>query len=196
MASVDDVKRLGRAVVFVHQHDYKIVDRQVRAEVEALLLTGNAMDFAARLKGHRDTVVLTREIVEKYAVFAGLGVRELTAVLPALKHADILDYTMDSEGKVSHIEEYVGVSASVVEQTVKLLNELGPQRSDLAFLHSVEVGAIAPLSTTNHLEQIIARGFTDYEAKRALVLAKAVGIIQSAPSKELNKDVEGYSRSS
>lgn len=46
----DEVKRLGRAVVFVHQHDHKITDPLVRAEVEVLLLTGKAMDLAARLK--------------------------------------------------------------------------------------------------------------------------------------------------
>ncbi len=83
----DEGKRLGRAVVFVHQHDHKITDPLVRAEVEILLLTGKAMDFAARLKGHQSLVVLTHELVVSYAKHAGLGGLELTnTVLPALKN--------------------------------------------------------------------------------------------------------------
>jgi hypothetical protein len=184
----DEVKRLGRAVVFVHQHDHKITDPLVRAEVEILLLTGKAMDFAARLKGHQSLVVLTHKLVVSYAKHAGLGGLELTnTVLPALKNAGLIDYHIDAANRISKLEEYVGVSATVTEQTVALLDSLGPQRSDLAFLHSVEIGAIAPLAASQHLDQIVRRGFTEQEAEEALRLARAVGLNLDAPSDDLNE---------
>lgn len=115
----DDAKRLGRAVVFVHQHDAQIVSPQLRAEIEILLLTGRAMDFAARIKGHEQLVALTHELVHGYGKYAGLGGYELiNTVLPKLKAADLIDYRLDNQGRIVAMEEFVGVSASVIEQTV------------------------------------------------------------------------------
>ena len=48
----DRDRRLGRAVLFVHQQDGLVADRLVRAEFETLFLAGRAMDFAARLREH------------------------------------------------------------------------------------------------------------------------------------------------
>ncbi len=176
--------------MFVHQHDQKITDPLVRAEVEILLLTGKAMDFAARLKGHQSLVTLTHELVHRYARYAGLGGLELTnTVLPALKRANLVDYALDAQGRILRLDEFVGVSATVTEQTVELLNSLSPRRSDLAFLHSVEVGAIAPLAQSQHLQEVVKRGFTDLEAEEALRLARAVGLNLTASSTELNESV-------
>lgn len=186
----DDTKRLGRAVVFVHQHDQKITDHHVRAEIEVLLLTGKAMDFAARLKGHQAIFPLTHELVQQYAKFAGLGFLELSnTVLPALKRAGLIDYSLSDQGRIVGLDEYIGVSATVTEQTVQLLNVLMPQRSDLAFLHSVEVAAIAPLAESDHLQEVVSRGFSEAEAASALTLAKAVGLNLTVPSAELNERV-------
>ncbi|MDN4517113.1 hypothetical protein QYF68_04650 [Mycolicibacterium austroafricanum] len=172
----EEAKRLGRAVVFVHQHDAHITNPQLRAEIEILLLTGRAMDFAARIKGHEQLVGLTHELVHQYAKYAGLGGFELTnTVLPKLKAADLIDYRVDSQGRIVAMEEFVGVSASVIEQTVAVLDSLAPSRTDLAVLHSVEIGAIAPLAESQHLEQIVKRGFTDQEAGRALTVTRAIG---------------------
>ncbi|MFF2677665.1 hypothetical protein ACFVRT_13900 [Arthrobacter koreensis] len=186
----DEAKRLGRAVVFVHQHGHKITDPHVRAEIETLLLTGKAMDFAARLKGHQTFLSLTHELIQRYARFAGLGSLELSnTVLPSLKQAGLVDYSLNAQGKILGMDEYIGVSGTVAEQTVRLLNVLSPQKSDLAFLHSVEIGAIAPLAESAHLQQIVRRGFDDAEAASALKLARAVGINLSVPSAELNEAV-------
>jgi hypothetical protein len=190
VTSTDDVKRLGRAIAFVHQHDRKITAPHIRAKIEVLLLTGKAMDFAVRLQGHHDLLPLSGPVVMKYASFAGLGSIELrNTVLPALKQAGIIDYALDTQGEVLRVDEYVGVSASVVEQTVQLLNQLGPQHSDLAFLHSVEVAAIAPLTKSQHLSEVVRRGFTDAETASALQLGEAVGITQSVDSTELGEQV-------
>lgn len=190
MANSDDSRRLGRAIIFVHQHDSRIQDPFVRAEVETLLLTGRAMDFAARLRGHGRLVVLTDELVRRYAGLAGIGQRELVStVLPSLKDANLVDYRVTEAGQISDLQEFVGVSATVTEQTVSLLRSLNPTRSDLAFLHSVEIGAVAPLTAADHLEQLSSRGYTDEEATRALKLAKAVGLNLTAHSTAMNEDV-------
>jgi len=189
--TADNVKRLGRAIVFVHQHSHKIAEPGARAEVEILLLTGRAMDFATRLKGHQQFVGLTHDLVHGYAKYAGLGALELTnTVLPALKKANLIEYTLHSNGTtINHIEEYVGVSGSVVEQTVALLDVLQPTRGDLALLHSVEIGAIAPLAESQHLQQLVGRGYSDIEAYNALRLARAVGLNLAVPSADLNEPV-------
>ena len=71
-------------MVIVHQHDGRILEPLVRAEVEILLLTGKAMDFATRLRGHGTIVTLTHELILRYAAYAGIGQHELVAtVLPA-----------------------------------------------------------------------------------------------------------------
>ncbi|WP_396911309.1 hypothetical protein [Mycolicibacterium sp.] len=186
----DEAKRLGRAVVFVHQHESQITQPHLRAEIETLLLTGRAMDFAARIKGHGELVVLTHDLIHQYAKYAGLGNRELNdTVLPKLKAADLIDYRRDGQGRIVAMEEFVGVSAAVIEQTVTLLNSLSPSRTDLAVLHSVEIGAIAPLAESQHLEQVVQRGFTDQEAHRALTMTRAIGINLAVESKELNEQV-------
>ncbi|MET8763088.1 hypothetical protein [Lentzea sp. NPDC004782] len=187
---MDEVKRLGRAIAFVHQHEPNVTSPFVKAEIEILLLTGRAMDFAARLKGYNSFIRLPSEMVFQFAQFAGLGRHELQqVVLPALKRANIVDYTVDQDGNVSELEEYVGVSASLLEQTVVLFESLNPTRSDRAFLNSVELGAIAPLARTEHLERISRRGFSSEEAERALTVTRAVGINQALLSAELNEDV-------
>jgi hypothetical protein len=114
--------------VFVHQHDRKITDPLARAEVEVLLLTGRAMDFAGRLKGHHALVPLTHELVHQYAKYAGFGAVELhSTVLPALQRAGLIAYDLDPQGRIVRFQEFVGVSATVTEQTVRLLNSLSPQ---------------------------------------------------------------------
>ncbi|GID29141.1 hypothetical protein [Paractinoplanes brasiliensis] len=189
-AQQDQVKRLGRAVVFVHQHDHKITDPLVRSQIEVLLITGRAMDLAARLRGHQDFVPLTHELVVGYAGYASIGTLELfTIVLPALKNANLIDYRVDTTGHIIGLDEYVGVSATLTEQTVQVLNVLKPSRAGLAFLHSVEVGAIAPLAESQHLQEIVKRGFTDVEATEALRLTRAAKLNLTTPSADLNEKV-------
>lgn len=188
---LDETKRIGRSVLFVHQHESRITNNPlIRAEIEILLLTGRAMDFAARLKGHQEFAPLTHELAHQYALYAGIGGLELmNTVLPALKRADLIDYQLSTDGRIVRLDEFVGITASVTEQTVRLLNVLSPRRSDLAFLHSVEIGALAPLAESQHLQEIVKRGFSDAEANEALRLAKAVKINMTVPSDELREAV-------
>jgi hypothetical protein len=146
--SPDRNARLGRALVYLHQQDSLISAPLVRAQLEKLLLAGRAMDFAARLRGHGRG--LTGTLAQQYAAHAGIGLLELRAqVLPALQKAGVITYQTD-DSMITHIEEYVGVSGSVVAQAMAVLDALGPSAADHAVLHSVEIACWAPLASSQH----------------------------------------------
>lgn len=185
----DDVtkKRLGRAVLFILQQAPVITDNLVRADIDTILLTGHAMDFAARLQGYG--VTASPAIATEYARLAGLTARELRQVLPVLKAADVIDYQEEPHGGIAFIEEYVGLTATVIEQTYRVLYALGPSDGELGMLHSVEIAAWAPLTESQHLQQVTRRGLVDRAAKQGLKLALAAGINQRIWSPTLNEHV-------
>jgi hypothetical protein len=133
------------------------------------LLTGQAMDFAARLQGYGSTA--TPELAKGYARLAGLNARTLDQVLPVLKAADVIDYKLAADGGLRHIEEYVGITAPVIEQTYRVLYLLRPADAEVALLHSVEIASWAPLTELQHLQQVTQRGLTDRAAGEGLRLA-------------------------
>ena len=78
------------------------------------------MDFAARLKDF-STAGLTPAVVEDFAKMAGIGPASLlTHILPVLKRADVIDYTTEDAALVA-IEEYVGITGTLVEQAYQRL---------------------------------------------------------------------------
>lgn len=161
----------------------------VSTDIEALLLAGKAMDFAARLKDFT-TANLTWAVVTGFARAAHIGQLTLTSqVLPALKRADVVDYTESSDDSVIGVEEYVGVTGTLVEQAVGVLKALNPTQAELALLHSVELASWAPLTESQHLQQLTRRGFGDEEARRGLRLALGAGVNQRVLSKDVNEDV-------
>jgi hypothetical protein len=181
-------KRLGRAVVFVHEHDQGQIQQHVAAEVEALLTAGRAMDFAARLKSF-GSAQLTPSVVTEFAKQAGLGSNALLqVVLPALQAADVVSYT-ESGGHLIGMEEYVGITGTLVQQALGALHALGPSAAELALLHSVEIASWAPLTETQHLEQLATRGFDDETAAQGYRLARSIGVNKRVRSADLNEYV-------
>ena len=180
-------KRLGRAVLFILQQAPVITDNLVRADIDTILLTGQAMDFAARLQGYGATA--TPDLARSYARLAGLNARTLDQVLPVLKAADVIDYQLAADGSLYRIEEYVGVTAPVIEQTYRVLSRLRPADAEIALLHSVEIAAWAPLTEAQHLQQVTQRGLTDRAAEEGLRLALAAGINKRIRSSDLNENV-------
>ena len=181
-------RRLGRSVVFVHQHDTGHISQEVAVEVEALLAAGRAMDFAARLKDF-GTARLTAPVITEFAKQAGIGERALIRdILPALKVADVVDYTA-SEGHLVGLEEFVGVTGALVEQAVRVLEALKPSQGELALLHSVEIASWAPLTESQHLDQLAKRGFEDKVAAHGYRLARALGVNKRVLSTDLNEQV-------
>ncbi len=181
-------RRLGRAVVFVHEHDTGQIPRPVTVEVEALLMAGKAMDLAARLKNF-SSPQLTPAVVTEFAKQSGIGQRELLqSALPALKQADVIGYTSNN-GQLSGIEEFVGVTGSLVEQALRVMHALNPSAAELALLHSVEIASWAPLTESQHLEQLTRRGFDDTTAAHGYRLALAIGVNKRVRATDLNEDV-------
>lgn len=183
----DRDRRLGRSIVFVHQQDPQIPNGIVRAELEGLLLAGRSMDFAARIKEYGNDCPPTR--ASQFAKLAGIGRNELiNTVLPALQKANIVSYAHDG-AELTWIEEYVGVSAPMLNQAVRVFEALGATNNQLAVLHSVEVASWAPLSRSQHLDQLVSRGFTATEAEAGLQYALAIEANSKVASQALSEDV-------
>jgi hypothetical protein len=184
--------RLGRAVIYVHQQEDAGVPRLVRSQLEVLFLAGRAMDFAARLQGYSNgtnPAGLTPELALNYAQHAGLGQLELIrSALPALKRANVVAYAA-SNGKLAFIEEYVGVTGTVIDQTMCVLEALHPTDAERAVLHSVEIASWVPLTRSQHLEQLTRRGFDGHLAESGLTLALAAGVNSQVTSPELREQV-------
>ena len=158
------------------------------AEIEPLLLAGKAMDFAARLKDFEPSQ-LTREVVENFAKTSGIGpVSLLTHILPVLKRADVVDYTSSGDDLIG-IEEYVGLSGTLVEQAYLILMKLNPSEAEQALLHSVELASWAPLTESDHLNELARRGFEDRIAQHGYKLALSVGVNNRITSSDLREDV-------
>lgn len=181
--------RLGRAALFLWQQAPVISDPLVRADIETLLLAYQAMDFASRLKGFNR--ITNPELVKNFARLAGTSERQLYQdVLPVLKRSDVIDYAVDVHGQLEYVEELVGVTGSIIAQTFKVLDGLDPNDHEIALLHSIEIAAWAPLTRSQHIDQISARtGVGDEAAERGYNLALAIGINQRISSRELNEEV-------
>ncbi|MFB7760542.1 hypothetical protein [Streptomyces xiamenensis] len=181
-------RRLGRAVLFLQQQASMITDNVVRADIGTLLLAGAAMELASRLKGLRR--IDSAELVRQFARQSGVPEIQLVGqILPALKRADVLDYALDSDGNLTHVEEFVGVTGSIIAQTFRVLDTLGPRNEELALLHSIEIASWAPLTKTQHLDQIVRRGLTEAEAESGFKYSVAVAINRRINSTELNEQV-------
>jgi len=182
-------RRLGRAVLFLWQQASLVSDPILRADIDALLGAGQAMDFATRLKGHNR--IDNGELIKTYAKFAGIAERHLIKdVLPALQAADVLTFQVDANGHLVSVEEYVGVTGTVITQAFRVLDQFRPAGHEIALLHSVELASWAPLTRSQHLDQVAQRtGAGDEAAERGLTLALAIGINKRVTAKELNEEV-------
>ncbi|MCY3862217.1 MAG: hypothetical protein OXG67_09680 [bacterium] len=181
-------RRLGRAVAFVHLADNGGIPPTTAAEIEPLLVAGRAMDFIARLKDFK-AAQLTSDVVENFAKMAGIGRPSLmNPILPALKRADVINYTV-SGSEIVGVEEFVGITGTLVELSFRVLTELNPTAAELALLHSVELASWAPLTESNHLHQLVRRGFEDEVAQHGYHLALSVGVNNRIPSPDLGEDV-------
>lgn len=146
------------------------------------------MDFVARLKGF-STTDLTPNVVENFAKTAGIGPRGLLIdILPVLKKADIIDYTV-ADNNLMSIEEYAGVTGTLIEQAYDVLMHLKPTKEEQALLHSVELASWAPLTESQHLNELTRRGFSDAISQNGYNLALSVGVNKRTFSKDLRENV-------
>ncbi|MBZ6373087.1 hypothetical protein [Microbacterium aurum] len=146
------------------------------------------MDFVARIHGFKDP--LSASALEAFAMQAGIG-RQLFhgTLLPALKAANVVDYALDTDGVVVEVHEFLGVTGNLIDQSYRVLQQLHPSPEEVATLHSVEVASFAPLTASQHLEQLHRRGFADDVSELGLNLALATGLVRRIMSSELNEQV-------
>lgn len=163
------------------------IPQTTAAEIESLLLAGRAMDFAARLKDFSPN--LTPAAVRDFARMAGIGPASLlTHILPALKAVDVIDYTT-ADGTLVGLEEYVGITATLIEQAFRVLVHLNPTPTEMALLHSVEVASYAPLTESQHLNELASRGFNDAAAQHSYRLSLSAGVNKQVFSTDLGEHV-------
>lgn len=183
----DRTARLGRALVYVHQQMPMVQDQLVRAELGTILAAGRALELAAVLRGHGQR--LSPQLAVQYAKSAGISAFELRqSILPALAAADVVSYRL-SDGELIQIEEYVGLTASLLQQALRVLDAMGPSSVEWATLHSIEIASWAPLTLQQHQQQLAGRGFQDQDVEKATSLAIAIGVNQKISSPALNEDV-------
>lgn len=180
--------RLGRALFYVHKQLSVISEPVIKAKLGQLAAAADAMDFAVRLRGFGTG--LSPEMAHEFATLAGIGSHRLQhEVLPTLKRADLVDFSWGSDGRLASIEEYVGLSGRVIDQALRVLNEYHPTQLEQAVLHSTEIASWAPLTRSQHADQITRRGYDDEVAGAALALTLASGINCRMSSPALGEDV-------
>ncbi|MEU3525661.1 hypothetical protein AB0E62_17610 [Streptomyces sp. NPDC038707] len=186
--SVAVERRLGRAVLFLQQQAPMVTNNVIRADIATLLLAGQAMDFASRMHGYGR--ITNAQAIRHFARLSGIPESILSLqVLPVLKQANVIDFTLDSDGVVQSVEEFVGVGGTVIQQTFRVLGQLRPSEEELALLHSVEIASWAPLTKTQHLDQIVRLGISDRAAARGFEISLATSINRRVFSSDLNEDV-------
>lgn len=179
-------RRLARALVVLHNSQSLVREPAVLANLEHLFLAGREMDYGARLHEHG---VVTGPQAIMYAKFLGFGADELRLrVLPDLKAAQIVDYTYQGED-LQAVEEYIGVSGSLLDQTYSLLEHLRPSTLERATLYSMLLGSWAPLARSTHLNALTVRGFKDQDAVAGLDHSLACDVNVALRSDELGEDV-------
>jgi hypothetical protein len=179
--------RLGRTILRVYQHKDMIRDQIILGSVNTILRAGQAMDFAARLRDYG--LHLSPAMAVEYAQLVGIGLADLRlAILPPLKDAGVLDYSL-RDGQLTSIQEYVGVSASVLEQLVAVFEQFGPTPIERCLLHTVELAAWAPLTMRQHYDYLIAQGYGEDLVRQAVNLSLSIGVNRRAPAPRLGDEI-------
>lgn len=179
--------RLGQTILHVYQHNDLIRDQIVRGSIGTIIRAGQAMDFAARLRGYGSN--LTPPLAVEFARTTGISIADLRLlILPSLKAVGALDYAM-KDNELTFIQEYVGVSAPILDQFVAVLNHLDPSKTERCLLQSVELATWAPLTQRQHIDQLMAQGHTEPEARDALALALSIGLNRRAAAPRLGDDI-------
>ena len=188
-SSLGSNPRLGRALFYVHQQTPLITDTVMKARLGQLIAAGQAMDYAVKLKDHGRS--LTGAMAIEFAVHAGISQTRLFAeVLPKLQTADLIAYTVGLTGSgLKSIEEFVGLSGRVIDQAMRVTEAYAPTDEEWAVLHSAELASWAPLTISQHAEQLHRRGFADVVAQEAIRLTLAAGVNQRVKSANLNEYV-------
>jgi hypothetical protein len=176
--------RIGRAIIRLYHHAGTRPISQETVMLGAAIKAGRFMEFAERIR--RRGSELSHDQIIIFANLVGLDESDLRLVaLPTLKQVGVLDYFIVS-GKIS-IDEYVGVSAPLLNQVASTWEALEPSVTERCALESIELATAAPLYEADHFAALEAMGFSSETRINALAALRAIGMIQrmqSSPSDE------------
>lgn len=180
--------RLARAVLQVYQHESAMLPA-VRAKLNGVLHAARCMDFAERLRSHPEHLV-DGMLAGTYAELIGIGPFDLrTTVLPTLKAAGVLDFTMSASGaEILRVEEFVALSAPFLVQVQKVLDECHPSEIEITALESIQLGTLAPLAARDHRHRL-SLGHSDAIVDTAVRLSVASGVLHKVASAAIGEDV-------
>jgi len=135
-------EHLGQTVLRVYQHNSKIQDPYIRSLIGATLTTGQAIDFAARLRGYG--TALTPELATRFARFTGIDPTYLRLIiLPHLQSAGVISYRVEGNN-LTFIEEYVGVASPLLDQVIRVFELQDPDATERCVLSSAHLVGHAP----------------------------------------------------
>ena len=167
--------QIGRAVIRLYQHARTFPVSLVTAVLGTTIKAGRYMDFAERIR--RRGSELSHNQITTFARVVGIDESELRlAALPTLKRAGVLDYSITG-GQIL-IDEYVGVSATLLKQVASTWEALRPSVTERCALESIELATAAPLYETDHYAALEVMGFSDETRIEALTALQAIGMVQ------------------
>lgn len=177
-----DERTVGLAIIRAYQHAARMpAGTLATSYVRPAFDAGRAMVFAERLRNQGNP--LSRERVEGLAQFLGIAGHELvTVILPALSSAGVLEYGTDWEGNLQAVEEYVGVTGSLLAQTARVFEQFSPTPASRSAVISGHLAAQAPMTLRNHLDAVIATGIPEEPCKEGVRAAHAAGMLRTVDS--------------
>ncbi len=173
-----DHNQIGRAVIRLYHHARTLPISLETVMLGTTIKAGRYMEFAERIR--RRGSELSHDQITTFARLVGLDESDLRLVaLPILKRAGVLDYST-IDGQIS-IEEYVGVSAPLLNQVASTWEELRPSVTERCALESIELATAAPLAETDHYAALEIMGFSVEMRTEALTALQAIGMVQRMP---------------
>ena len=167
--------QIGRAVIRLYLHARTFPLSLETVALGVTIKAGRYMDFAGRIR--RRGSELSHDQITTFARLVGLDESDLRFVaLPTLKRAGVLDYSTVG-GQIS-IEEYVGVSAPLLDQVASTWEALGPSETERCALESIELATAAPLRETDHYAALELMGFSAETQIDTLTALQAIGMVQ------------------
>src|SRR5260370_3122524 len=170
-----DSKQIGRAVIRLYYHARTLPPSLETVVLGTTIKAGRFMDFAERIR--RRGSELSHDQITTFARLVGLDESDLWLVaLPTLKRAGVLDYSI--VGGQILIDEYVGVSAPLLNQVASAWEALEPSVMERCALESIELATAAPLYETDHHAALEVMGFSTDTQTQALAALRAIGMVQ------------------
>jgi hypothetical protein len=170
-----DYNQIGRAVIRLYYHARTFPPSLETVVLGTTIKAGRFMDFAERIR--RRGSELSHDQITTFARLVGLDESDLRlAALPTLKRAGVLDYSITG-GRIS-IEEYVGVSAPLLNQVASTWEALSPSVTERCALESIELATAAPLYETDHYAALEVMGFSAETQTNTLTVLQAIGMVQ------------------